>query len=175
MADEKVDLNTLKQLQAELLQAAADLSKERNGDKLVEGAKALQRRGQHLTLQAERFAAQERARHDEPPRGNVRVALTPDQRQRIAEATGVQMDELVMEDVSVTTSEMMPYMEPTQIELMALRQAERKATEERAAISAREQLRGAFSALEGVDNAEHKKVVSQLKKDPNFLGGALQD
>lgn len=174
MSDEKVDLESIKRLHAELMEAASQLSRETNGDKIIQGAKALQARSQHLAAQAERFAAYERLRNPEIPSGVVRVALTAEQRQRIATATGYTLDELVIEDATVSTNEMMPYMEPEQIELMALRQAERHVAEQQAEIAAREQVRAAFAGVEAVDNEDYKKMVDKVKKDPNFMNGALQ-
>jgi hypothetical protein len=96
--------------------------------------------------------------------GETRVALTKDQRQRVAEATGVALDTLVLEG-SETWDPQMPTMSPATIERLAMASvADRKLKEEkrRAAKEIVKQLEAAV----GDDPApETRAAIDQFKRD----------
>lgn len=175
MADEKVDLNYLKRIQAELMDEAMSLLSEKNGERLMLRAKELQRKGAELASKAKVYEAQEKARWPQPIKGSITVKLTDEQRQRIGAQTGIDMPELVMEEVGSTRALMMENALPPMIEALALREAQTIKARREADMLAKAEMRKALALLESQDSADLKKFLAEVKKDPNFLGGFLKD
>jgi len=96
--------------------------------------------------------------------GETRVALTKDQRQRVAEATGVALDTLVLQG-SETWDPQMPTMSPATIERLAMASvADRKLKEEKR--KAAKEIVKQLEAAVGDDPApETRAAIDQFKRD----------
>lgn len=175
MSDEKIDLDTLRRIQVELIDEAMSLLGEKNGEKLLLRAKALQRKGADLAAKAKVFEIQQTINAPKPVQGSLTVKLTDEQRQRIGAETGIDMPELVLEDVGVSRSMMMEHSLPPMIEAEALRKAQAIKVDKEAKMKAKGEMRKALALLESQNNADLKKLLAEARKNPDFLGGFLKD
>jgi len=137
------------------------ISQETNADRVQELGKQIAEMARELGQMAAGLEnAYAQARGD----GETRVALTKEQRQRVAEATGVALDTLVLEGKDVWDPQM-PTMSPATIERLAMASvAARKLEEEKrsAALAIVKQLESAV----GDDPApETKAAIEQFKRD----------
>src|SRR5438552_11598174 len=121
MAD--VTLDALLVKQKEMAELASSLSSETGADRIQELAAELQRRGEELSRMAEELVAQQG--NPKAQRGTTEVALTPAQKQRIREATGVELDTILLQDDAGIAARTMPITDPRIIEYRALQEAKR--------------------------------------------------
>ncbi len=132
-------------------------------------ANRVQELGKQIAAMAEDLAEMTRGLEKAWPQasggsGQTRVVLTKEQRERVAEATGVPLETLVLDDASKWDPQM-PTMSPATVERLAMASvAARKLQEEtrNAARSILEQLEAAV----GSDPApETKAAIDQFKRD----------
>src|SRR5947207_1834683 len=76
----------------------------------------LTREGATLEELAKRFEEQELAKAGPAPTGRVEIALTPGQRRRVKERTGVDLASIFLPDASGALTRNMPHADPAQIE-----------------------------------------------------------
>jgi hypothetical protein len=100
-------------------------------------------------------------------KGEVRVVLTPDQRERVTKATGVGMDTLVVDKNVVAFNARMGTMQKYLIERLALRQA----AETAARIEKKKAVEKIIKKLEAIEepSKELQEMIDQLKDDPEGL------
>jgi hypothetical protein len=137
------------------------IARETNADRVQELGKQLAGMGQELAQMAtglEKAYAQARGS------GETRVVLTKDQRQRVAEATGVALDTLVL-DGAETWDPQMPKMSSATVERLAMASvADRKLKEEkRKAVKAI--LKELEAAVGDSPAPETKAAIEQFKRD----------
>jgi hypothetical protein len=103
-----------------------------------------------------------------PPGGEgeeVRVVLTPEQKARVTESTGVGVDVVVLRDSKQRMwSKEMPRIEPREIEKMAAKQA----AASRLQSETRAQVEKIIKQLEALNVPEIADTIAQLKKDPTL-------
>jgi hypothetical protein len=92
------------------------IAQETNADRVQELGKQIAEMAQELGRMA---AGLEKAYAQSKGSGETRVVLTKDQRERVAEATGVALDTLVLQGAE-TWDPQMPSMSPATIERLAM-------------------------------------------------------
>jgi hypothetical protein len=147
--------------QQRLVKAALALEEKKNDPKaLLEAAAKVAEMGKELEKSAKRLEA-EFAGTAGP---EERVVLLPDQRQRLAEVTGVAMDMLVVTDRDGAFARAMPTTDRATIERMAARQA--------AEIAIKKAKQGAIDnlvkELEKLGVPELEPVIAAIKADPTL-------
>jgi hypothetical protein len=137
------------------------ISRETNADRVQELGKQIAAVAQEI---AQMGKGLEKAYAQSKGSGETRVVLTKDQRQRVAEATGVALDTLVLEGAEIWDPQM-PKMSSATIERLAMASvADRKLKEEK-----RKAVKDIVKQLEAAvgDNPapETKAAIDQFKRD----------
>lgn len=173
-----VSLDDLMRKQGELLQSIeqfGQLAAQKNigADALARMSREAQSQAEALQALAGRFAAQQGA-GPSSLRGKTQVQLTPLQQYLVKAETGEDLQVLVVEDSSGAFAGAMPLADPVTIGRMALLQARQQQARRVAEQQAQAKLQAALDVIETQGSAELKEQLKQLRRDPNFLGGALQ-
>src|SRR5512138_1802064 len=116
------DLAEILKRQAEAARLAVQMAEEKDPQRLQEMAGQVQ----ELCAELERMAKALEARFAPPPAGGpeTRVQLTPEQRARIAEQTGVGIEAVTLRDTADRAwSRQMPRVSPREIEAIAAKEA----------------------------------------------------
>jgi hypothetical protein len=137
------------------------IAQETNADRVQELGKQIAQMAQEL---GEMAAGLERAYAQSKGGGETRVVLTKEQRERVAEATGVALDTLVLEGAQ-SWDPQMPSMSPATIERLAMASvADRKLKEEkRKAVTAI--LKELQAAVGDSPAPETHAAIEQFKRD----------
>jgi hypothetical protein len=137
------------------------IAQETNADRVQELGKQIAQMAQEL---GEMAAGLERAYAQSKGGGETRVVLTKEQRERVAEATGVALDTLVLEGAQ-SWDPQMPSMSPATIERLAMASvADRKLKEEkRKAVTAI--LKELQAAVGDSPAPETQAAIEQFKRD----------
>ena len=156
-------LSELERKQADAAKFAMKMVEEKDPEKLKEMAEQLQARCKELEKMAKGLEA---AYTPQGPTGpETRVLLTPAQRERIVEQTGVGVEVVTLRDTSERTwSKQMPSVEPREIEKMAARQA----AESRLRSETRTQVEKIIKELEKLNVPELAETIAELKRDPTL-------
>jgi hypothetical protein len=96
--------------------------------------------------------------------GETRVVLTKEQRQRVAEATGVALDALVLEGKE-TWDPQMPKMSPATIERLAMASVAARKLDEEKRNAARAIVKQLETAVGDDPGPETKAAIDQFKRD----------
>jgi hypothetical protein len=137
------------------------IAQETNADRVQELGKQIAQMAQELAQMA---SGLEKAYAQSKGSGETRVLLTQEQRERVAEATGVALDTLVLQGAE-TWDPQMPRMSPATIERLAMASvADRKLKEEkRKAVKA---ILEELDAAVGDSPAPETRVaIDQFKRD----------
>ena len=171
-----ISLDDLTVKQKALLQTLERVAADKNAsaDQLTRLSKEAQQQAAELEDLAHRFAAQEQRKASASAKGRTLVQLTPLQRWWIYAQTGVDIDVLSLDDMTGTLAASMPMTDPMAIGRMGLAEAQRRQAMALAQAEAQKKLNDALAEIEAQGSAEVREHVKQLKRDPNFLGGALQ-
>jgi transposase len=154
--------------QAKMVEKAEALAEKTDANEIIEAAKKLTEDAKEL----ERMAKGLEKAFAPPPGavGNTRVLLTAEQRQRIAEATGLGMEVVIMPGNSAELNASMRTMDPAKVEAEALKQvAERVLVLER-----RKALTKIIKQLEKEipePVPEAQVEIDKLKEELRSLGG----
>lgn len=175
MANDEVSLDDILALQQKMTAAAMELVDVDNGDFIVKKSKELEAMGKELEALAKRFEAQELAKLPPSQLGYVEVQLTPDQRQRVLDETGLEMEFIRIQSDGPFMGEFMPHATPDFVERAALEEARRIVAEREGRVEAKAQFKEVMSELESQDNPDLQKQLKKLKDDPDFVGKALLD
>ena len=137
------------------------IAQETNADRVQELGKQIAQMAQELGQMA---AGLERTYAQSKGSGETRIALTKDQRERVAEATGVALDTLVLQGADIWDPQM-PSMSPATVERLAMASvAERKLKEEkRKAVKAI--LKELEAAVGDSPAPETQAAIDQFKRD----------
>ncbi len=169
MADE-ITLDDLIKQQAAMATLAMSLEGERETQRIQAVAAQLQAMGDQLGAMAR---ALEEQHGPPPPRAMVEVVLTPEQRGRVVEKTGVDLASIRIADDGGATSQTMPLMDPRRIEFYALKEAERRKAGEEARARIAAEFAASLAAIEQQGTPEVKAKLAELRADPSFFGDAL--
>jgi hypothetical protein len=157
------DLDELQRKQADAAKFAMKMVDEKDPERLKEMAEQLQARCADLEKMARSI---EKAASPPGAEGNeVRVLLTPDQRERVAESTGVGVEMVVLRDSKQRMwSKEMPRVEPREIEKLAARQAAASKLQS----ETRTQVEKIIRQLEALNVPELQETIAELKRDPTL-------
>ncbi len=142
---------------------------------------AIQESGKRIEEMSQAFAdafyaehAEALAQSSEAVVPKIEVLLTPEQRQRVFEASGVDIPSVKLVDPTGALNAAMPSTPPPFIEAQAIKQAEAfkemVAAQEAAAAAVAE----ALAELEANASPEMLEEIAKLKADPNFLAGLVK-
>jgi hypothetical protein len=169
MAD--VTMELLMQKANAMMKLAGEAQQETDPEKAKENAEKLMAMGRELEKLGDDMRAQMKARAGV---AQVQVVLTPAQRKRILDKYGIQMDSIFIDDNGGAVNIGMPSTRPEQIEILAMKEAERRKHAKEADQIVRAELDRAIADIEAQGNAELSEQLQRLKEDPNFAGGLLQ-
>jgi hypothetical protein len=146
--------------QAEAVKFASGMAGEKDPGRLEEMTGQLQQKCEELARMARALEAE----LAQAPTGvETRVALSPEQRKRIAEATGAAVEVVTLRDTPQRPySKMMPAVDPREIEALAAREA--AASRLRAETRAR--LEALIRELEKLDSPELAETIAELRRHP---------
>jgi Tfp pilus assembly ATPase PilU len=157
------DLGELQKKHTEAARFASGMAEEKDPERLKEMAKQLQARCAELGRMARALEAAMT-----PSGGSgaeTRVALTPEQRQRIAEQTGSGVEMVTLRDSAERAwSRQMPGVAPREIEAMAARDA----AASRLRAETRTQVEKIIRELEKLDVPELAETLAELRRDPTL-------
>jgi hypothetical protein len=163
------DLDDLMKKQAEMAKYATGMLNEKDPERLLEMAATLQERAKELERMGraiEAFYAPKGGSGQE-----TRVVLTPAQKERVTEQTGVGLDTVILRDTpEMQWSKKMSKVEPREIE----REAAKQAAEARLVIETRIQVEKIIKLMEEQNVPELEETIAELKRDPT-LGRGKRD
>jgi hypothetical protein len=169
MAD--INMNQMIEKANAMLKLANEAANEIDPEKAKENAEKLLAMGRELEKMGDEMRAQA---HVRAGIAHVQVVLTPDQKKRVFQKYGIQMDTLIIDDNAGAMNKSMPSTRPEQIEVLAMKEAERRKHAAEAERLVRAELERAMQDIEAQGNAELSAQLARLKEDPNFAGGLLQ-
>ena len=154
------DLPELQRKQAEAAKLAAGMAGEKDPERLKEMAAQLQQKCEELGKMARALEAQ----FSDPATGaETRVALTAEQRKRIAESTGAAVEVVTLRDTEQRQySKLMPGVDPREIEA----QAAREAAASRLRAETRARVEALIRELEKLDSPELTGTIAELRRHP---------
>src|SRR5579859_1968013 len=117
----ELDMGPMVQKANEMLKLAGEASQEIDPERAKEYAEKLMAMGRELERMGEEMKAQHKARNQI---ARVQVVLTPDQRKRIFQKHGIQMETILIDDPAGAMNQGMPSTRPEQIEALAMKEAE---------------------------------------------------
>ncbi len=157
------DLAELERKQADAAKFALEMAEEKDPERLKEMAEQLQERCKDLEKMAKGMEAVWAPKGGEG--GETRVVLTKEQRERIAEQTGVGIEVVTLMDTAERKwAQQMPTAEPRLIEKMAAKQA----AQSRLIQETRTQVEKIIKQLEALDVPEIADQIAELKRDPTL-------
>jgi hypothetical protein len=153
------DLAELLKKQADAARFAARMAEEKDPQRLQEMAEQVQARCAELARTARALEAQ----FAPAATGNeTRVALTPEQRQRVAEQTGVGIEVVTLRDTADRPwSRQMAHVSPREIEAMAAKQA----AASRLKAETRKQVEQIIRELEKLELPELAETIAGLRRE----------
>jgi hypothetical protein len=157
------DLAELQKKQAEAASFAIRMADEKDPERLKQMAEQLQAKCADLGKMAK---ALEAAVAPAGPSGpETRVVLTPEQRQRVAEQTGVGVEVVMLRDAPGRTwSREMSSARPRDIEVAAAKQAARS----RLIAETRSRVEKIIRQLEQLEVPELAETIAELRRDPTL-------
>jgi hypothetical protein len=163
------DLDDLLKKQAEMAKFAVSMASEKDPERILEMAAILQERGKELERMARAIEAFYTPKGPTGP--ETRVVLTPAQKERITEQTGVGLDTVILTDTpEMRWSKKMATVEPREIE----REAAKQAAQARLVIETRIQVEKIIKLMEEQNVPELAETIAELKRDPT-LGRGKKD
>jgi hypothetical protein len=162
------DLADIERKQAEMVKAAMKITEEKDPEKILEMAAQVQKMGVALEKMARGLEAAL-----SPPEAQgqeVVVRLTPDQKQRVTEQTGVGVEVVTLHDTKkrVWSHELsIGKVTPAEIEKEAAKEAGRL----RLISETKTQVEKIIKQLEALNVPELKETLDELRKDPTLGRG----
>src|SRR4051812_26481639 len=114
----EINMDQMVQKANTMLKLANEAAGETDPEKARENAEKLQAMGRELEKMGEEMKAQAKARANI---ARVEVVLTPDQRKRIFQKHGIQMETVVIDDNAGAMNRSMPSTRLDQIEALAMK------------------------------------------------------
>ena len=160
-------LDELQKKQADTAKLAKKMLDEKdNPDALIEMAAKIGEKTQELLKMAKGIEAALGPKENQGP--EVRVQLTPDQKKRIAESTGVGVEVVVLHDTAKKPwSKEMPKVEPHIIERLAAQQA----AESKLVSETRKEVEKVIKQLKALNVPEIADAIAELERDPTLGRG----
>ncbi len=162
------DLAEIERKQAAMVKAAMKIAEEKDPEKILEMAAEVQKMGVELEKAARAFEAAMTPPESTGP--EVVVKLTPEQKQRVTEQTGVGVEVVTLHDSKkrVWSHELsIGKVEPREIEKEAAKEAARL----RLISDTKTAVEKIIKQLESYDVPELKPYIDELRKDPTLGRG----
>ena len=161
------DLADIERRQKEIAEMAKRLVDEKDVPEIQRIGKEIAAKARELQKAALALAAAVTPDAGRNQGGETRVVLTKDQRQRIAEQTGVALDTLVIAEDAAGWARRMPGTEKRIIEQRALAQAARSIVSE----EKEKRIKKMIKELEAIPDPtpEVQGVINQLREDPDNI------
>lgn len=156
-------LDELQRKQAEVAKFAVRMAEEKDPERLKEMAEHLADR----CLELRKAARGIEAAFAPPPAqgGEIRVVLTPAQKERLTGQTGVGIEAVVLRETAQRRwSEEMPLIDPREIEKIAAQQA----AESRLQSETRTQVEEIIRQLDALEVPELQGPLAELRRDPTL-------
>ncbi|MDX9720760.1 MAG: hypothetical protein RBU37_08425 [Myxococcota bacterium] len=166
MADEKLEQILEEQKALNLL--AEELPKTTEPHAIETILAALAEGAQRLEGMAQDYAQGLEAAYPESNEGpvhRIEVVLTPEQRQRVFDETGIEMGSVLLDDPTGERGHYMPSTEPQIIEAQAIKQALGFKQMVEAEEASRQALEAACADLEENGTPEQKAAMEKIKAD----------
>lgn len=161
------DLDEIQRRQADAVKLALQMVDEKDPERIKELAGQVQKKTAELAKAAQSLAASA----GPPDRGGgkeVRVLLTPEQRERIAAQTGVGVEAVTLRDSGGSNwNAEMPTTEPRVIERLAAQQA----AASRLSMETRKQVEAIIKQLKALNVPELAETIRDLERDPTLGRG----
>ncbi len=167
MADPTME--ELKQKANDLVKRVNQIANETDPEKFIAMAKQIEAEAKAF----EALGAAYVGAHTPKPQPMTTVVLTPDQRKRILDETGIAMETIELPDDGAITSKLMPETRKQQVTIWALEEARRRKAANQSNAKAMEAITAAIADLEAVGNPDLMALLEANKQNPNFLGGLL--
>jgi len=158
-------LEDIQKKQANAAKAAQKMVEEKDPQRILEMAEQLQKQVGELEKMALAFAAAMTPQDSEGP--ETMVKLTPDQKQRVTESTGVGIEVVTLHDSKkrVWSRELsLGKVEPREIEKEATKEAARL----RLISDTKTQVEKIIKQLEALNVPELAEPIAQMRKDPTM-------
>ena len=157
------DLEEILRKQAEAARLAEKLQGEKDPERILALAEQVLGKTRELEKMALGLAAS--VAPQDQGFGEVRVLLTPDQRKRIAEQTGVGIEAVTLRDTQGRSwNSEMPTVEPRVIEKLAAKEA----AASRLTMETRSHVEKIVKQLKALNVPELEDTIRQLEKDPTL-------
>lgn len=161
------DLDEIQRKQADAAKLAMKLVDEKDPERIKELAEQIQKRTADLAKMAASLAASA-APPDRSGGEQVRVLLTPEQRERLAAETGVGIEAVDLRDTGGRSwNAEMPTTEPRVIEKLAAQQA----AAARLTMETRKQVESIVKQLKALNVPELEETIRELERDPTLGRG----
>jgi hypothetical protein len=161
------DLDDIAKKQKQAAELGKKLAREKDVDEIKRLSKEIKEKAKELEAAAQNMAEAATPKGGKNVGGEVRVVLTPDQRKRIVEQTGVGMDTLVITEEAAQWMARMPGMQKRYVEQMALRKAAESVMREEKDKAIQKLIKKLEAIPEPVPEIE--QMIAQLKKDPDGM------
>lgn len=160
------DIEEIQRKQADAARLAEKLQGEKDPERIAALAEQIQGKTRDLEKMALSLAAS--AAPADSGGGEVRVLLTPAQRERIVEQTGVGIEAVTLRDTQGRSwKSEMPTVEPRVIEKLAAQQA----AASRLTLETRTQVEKIIKELKALNVPELEETIRELEKDPTLGAG----
>ncbi len=163
----EIKLEDLIAKQQQLVAMAEQIQHEKDANKIVEMAPAIQKAGEELQELAREFEAQQNKKWGVTKAGHTEIALTREQRERVKRETGLSMETLLVKDDSGAFAKGMPGTTPQAIDVFIMDYARKLKLETEAHEKARIDLENQLRYLEGL-SPQHAEQVAKVRADPAF-------
>jgi len=159
-------LEDLEKKQADTAKYAKKMLDEKDPQALLEMAAKMAEKSGELLKMAKSIEATLAPKENQGP--EVRVVLTPDQKARVAEATGVGVEVVVLHDTAKKPwSKEMPKIGPEVIERLAAQQA----AESKLVSETRKEVEKVIKKLKSLNVPEIADAIAELERDPTLVRG----
>jgi hypothetical protein len=169
-----VTRDQIKQARAVLDEIREEMIKSKSPSALNAMAIRMQKAAGRLEGLAIAYEAQEAAKLPEEARrvpARIKVKLTEGQRALVVRDVGIDLEEVELIDSGARYVHSIPTAKPIQLNAAILRAARRV----KAQRAAQAEVRRLMAQLESVDDPVLRQQLEVARKNPNFLGGLLND
>jgi flagellar capping protein FliD len=168
-----ISLDDLLRKQQEMSRLALEAQSAGSSARMQEIVAQLQALGSELEQLAAQLQAQSTA-GTAARSGSTEVLLTPEQRSRVREATGIDLESIRIPDPTGISVHSMPLATPAQIEQRALQEAQRRQAAAAGEAAAQQQVAATLEIIDSQGTPALRQQLAELRQDPKFLGGLLQ-
>lgn len=172
----KIDIETLKKKQLELVAKIVALQKETDGERIAKLSEPLVKEAKKLEALAMVLAHESQAKFGEAKKSArvTKVRLTDEQVSSVQQKTGSRVEVVEIPDKMGSYFDMMPEERPPAIERLAIEQVLRAKIKQNAEERARQNGAAALADMRKQDNPDLNKQIDAALKDPEFMAGLFK-